>query len=186
MFRHRQRAFGRKNRARITRVAFLLVLALMGALAGRAIQDELSPRLRFSPPTAAYGVGPWGAAAEASAAARVSRDLATLEDLWGVGGGPVVGVHYIEPPRTIRAGAPLRVAVRGTKPNGQPFAAAFVEVSWKFGSTRYRDVTQTDSSGRVEVTRDVDDESRGKQCVVAVRMYRDELQGMAYTTFTPR
>lgn len=164
----------------------LLALVLTGTFAGRAIQDELSPRLSFSPMTTAYAADHVVSATEASITARVDRDLPLLEDLWSVGGGPAFRVSYVEAPRGIRAGLPLRVAVHADRLDGQPFVGAVVEISWRLGDARYRDVTFTDVHGNVTVSREIGKENRGKQCVVAVRMYKGGLQSMAYTTFTPR
>lgn len=186
MFRNRQRLSGRKARRRLARVSLLLVLATMSTFAARAIQGELSPRLTFSPTTAAYAVGTPVAAVEASITARVNRDLPLLQDLWSVGGGPGFRVSYVEAPRGIRAGAPLRVAVHADRQDGQPVVGAVVEISWQLGASRYRDVTYTDVNGTVNVSRDIDKDVKGQKCVVAVRMYKGGLQSMAYTTFTPR
>jgi hypothetical protein len=186
MFRNRQRVFGRKTRRRIARVTLLLALAFAGSFAGRAIQGELSPRLTFSPTTTAYAADSSAAAVKASINARVNRDLPLLEDLWSVGGGPGFRVSYVEAPRGIRAGLPLRVAVHADRPDGRPVVGAVVEVSWQLGGARYRDVTYTDVRGTVNVSREVDKDARGKPCVVAVRLYKAGLLSMAYTTFTPR
>ena len=186
MFRHRRMVSGRKTRRRIARVSLLVVLALLGMFASRAIQGELTPRLTFSPTTVAYADHPDMAALQASITARVSSDLPLLEDLWDVGGGPALGVRYVEAPPGIRAGAPLRVSVHGDQPDGQPMGGALVEISWRLGDARYRDVTFTDARGNVDVSRRIDEDSRKKLCVVAVRMYEGGLQSMAYTTFTPR
>jgi hypothetical protein len=186
MFRHRQRLFGRKARRRVARVSFLVVLALLGTVAGRAIQDELEPQLTFSPTASAFALDPSTPTVDASTTAMVGHDLPELEELWGVGGGPAYGVRYVEAPTTIRAGAPLRVSVHGTRLDGFPFAGALVEVTWKLGDAIYRDVTYTDGRGDVEVNRQLDAACKGKPCVVGVRMYQDNLQALAYTKFTAR
>jgi hypothetical protein len=186
MFRHRQRVFGRKTRRRIARVSLLVLLAFLGAMVGRAMQDEFSPRLDFSPTTTAYALNPLPGSADASTTARVTRDLPMLEALWNVGGGPALGVRYVEAPRNIRAGAPLRVSVHGERLDGHPLVGALVEISWRLGSANYRDVTFTDNRGNVDVSREIDAEAKGELCVVGVRLYKGGLQSMAYTTFTPR
>jgi len=183
MFRHRRRVFGRKTRRRIASVSLLLVLALFGVFAGRAIQDELSPRLTFSPTSSAYAAGQSASAVEASLVAQVTKDLPLLEDLWGVGGGPTIGVRYVEAPRGIRAGMPLRVSVHGDQLDGQPLAGGLVEVSWQLGDAQYRDVTYTDERGNVDVSRDLDPACEGKPCVVGVRVYKGSLRSLAYTKF---
>jgi hypothetical protein len=186
MFRHRQRVFGRKTRRRIASVSILAVLALFGAFAGRAIQEELSPRLTFAPTTTAYAADQHPSAVEASAVAQVTQDLPMLEDLWGVGGGPALGVRYVEAPRGIRAGMPLRVSIHGDQLDGKPFAGGLVEISWKLGDAVYRDVTYTDQRGNVDVSREVDPGCEGQPCMVGVRMYKGTLQSLAYTKFTPK
>jgi hypothetical protein len=186
MFRHRQRVFRRKTRRRIASVSLLAVLALFGAFAGRAIQEELSPRLTFAPTATAYAADQHPSAVEASAVAQVTQDLPMLEDLWGVGGGPALGVRYVEAPRGIRAGMPLRVSIHGDQLDGKPFVGGLVEISWRLGDAVYRDVTYTDQRGNVDVSRDLDPSCEGKPCMVGVRMYKGTLQSLAYTKFTPK
>lgn len=186
MFRHRHRLFGRRSRRRFARVTLILVLALASAVAARSFKDEFAPRLSFSGATAAYAANPGMPAVEASITARVNQDLPLLEDLWDVGGGPAAGVTYVEAPKGIRAGAPLRVSVHGDRPDGWPLVGALVEVSWRLGANRYRDVAFTDARGNVTVTRDIPTDCRNQRCVVAVRIYKSGLRSMAYSTFTPR
>ena len=88
-----------------------------------------------------------------------------LEDLWGVGGGPAIGVRYVEAPRGIRAGMPLRVSIHGDQLDGKPFVGGLVEISWQLGDKQYRDVTYTDERGNVDVSRDLDPECEGKPCM---------------------
>jgi len=186
MVRHRQRLLGRKARARVALVSVVLMLAALGAIAGRAIQDELVPRLTFSTGTAyaaAYGTD--AAAIEASVTARINADLPLLQELWGVSGGPTTGIRYVEAPRGIRVGDSLPVRVHATLPDGKPFVGALVEVSWEFGDAIYRDVTYTDSHGSVDVTRRVDWAARNKRCIVAVRAYGGDMQSMGYAIFVP-
>lgn len=186
MFRNRQRVFGRRSRQRLARVTLLLVLALVSAVAGRSLQDEFAPRLSFAGATAAYAADPAMPSVDASVIARVNQDLPLLEDLWDVGGGPSVGVTYVEAPKGIRAGAPLRVSVHADRADGWPLVGALVEVSWRLGSSSYRDVRFTDARGNVTLTRDIPVDCRDQRCVVAVRIYKSGLRSMAYSTFVPR
>jgi len=186
MIRHRRRWFGRKARARAARVGLLVALALLGAASGSAIQQRTAPRLAFAPTMTAYAAVPSVESVEASLTAQVTKDLPLLEDLWGMGGGSGARVHYAEAPKVVKAGEPLRVSVHGVWPDGHPFAGALVELTWKLGEARYRDVAYTDARGNVEMARVLDSECEGKACVVAVRMRKDGLQALAYTVFTPR
>jgi hypothetical protein len=186
MFRHRQRWFRRKTRRRIASVSVLVALAVMGAFAGRAIQDEMAPRLAFSPAVSAFADNSATRAADASLTAAVTRDLSVLQDFWDATGGPKMRVRYVDPPPRIRAGAPLRVSVHARELNGSPSVGALVEVSWKLGEGFYRDVTYTDNRGNVDVERRIDKSCKGKQCIVGVRIYQGSQQGLAYSKFTAR
>ncbi len=186
MFRHRHRVFGRKTRRRIASVSLFAVVVILGVVAGRAIHDEFTPRLTFAPAASAYAVDSHPSAVEASAVAQVTQDLPLLESLWGVGGGPALGVLYVVAPRGIRAGTPLRVSIHADQLDGKPLGDGLVEVSWQLGDAQYRDVTYTDERGNVELSREIDPACEGKPCVVGVRLYKGSLQGLAYTKFTPK
>jgi len=186
MFDNRQRLFERRARAHATRAFILIALVALGGLAGRGIQAQFAPRLAFAPEMVAYAIDSATQAMEASITAMVNRDFPLLEEMWGVGGASGQGIGYVEPPRGVRAGGPLRVSVHGTRQDGTPFSGALVELTWQLTGSRYHDVTFTDSRGNVDVSRQVGSECKGKQCVVAVRMCKDGLQALAYTTFVPR
>jgi hypothetical protein len=180
-------AFVSRVRRRALRRTFLLILLMcLGALASIAVERAQQSALVFQTTGSAYASPAADPAAEASATARLSEDLPLLMDLWGVAGGPPSNISYLEAPEGIRAGQALRVEVRGFTEDGKPFSGALVEVSWDLGGARYKDFTYTSESGTADVTRRLDKSCQGKRCIVAVRIYRDDLQGMAYSTFVAR
>jgi hypothetical protein len=187
MTRHRQMAFVRRVRRLLVRGGWLVVVsACLGAFVLVASERLNAPTLVLPTTTLALAVSPADASMEASITARVQQDLPMLEDLWSVGGGPAAGVHYVEAPEGIKAGKRLHVDIRAVTTDGRPFAGAFVEVLWKLGSARYRDVTYTDDNGVTALNRVIDPACEGTRCVVAVRMFKDDLQGLAYSTFWPK
>lgn len=186
LFPDRQRAFGRRSRRRLAVAVLLISLVLITVYAGSRIQEQLVQRLVITPTSTTTGAGPFPSGASAEANARIQRDLPMLEDLWGWGGGQSASVWYVEAPKGITAGEPLLVTVRGLQLDGHPFDDALVEISWRLGDATYRDVTYTDRYGNAEVNRELDPGCKGRECIVAVRMSRDDLQGLAYSTFVAR
>ncbi|NTU72296.1 MAG: hypothetical protein HGB10_10845 [Coriobacteriia bacterium] len=186
MFGIRRFLRSRRGRARPATLILVLLVTPAALFAVRAFREGLIPRITLEPTYTAAAAEHAGISFEDSETARLSRDMGRLEDVWGVAGGSPVGVRHVEAPGDIRAGKPLMVSIHGDHRNGDPFAGALVEVSWEFGDERFRDVTYTDNRGVVDVRRDVPEQVRGKQCLVAVRMSRDGLQSLAYAMFIPR
>ena len=186
MFPHPQRAFGRKSRRRLALVVLTTVLVLLGASAGLGVRERYAQRLVITPTSVASAADPIPEKTDVEAIARAKRDLPMLEEMWGYGGGQTANIWYVNAPSDIRAGEPLLVTVKGLQVDGHPFDDALVEITWRLGEATYRDVTFTDRYGNAEVNRQLDPGCRGKECVVAVRMYKDDMQGLAYSTFTAR
>ena len=186
MILHQDSVFTRKTRRVLVRVSAGVVFVALGALLGWTLWSGSPARLTFSPASTAFAAAPDGTSVDASLTARVIRDYPLLEDLWGVGTGYHAGIHYIDAPGDIKAGEPLVVSVHGKLPDGRPFANATVEISWELGDARYRDMTFTDAQGNVDLTRRIDEASRGKVCIVAVRMSTEDMQSLGYAMLVPR
>lgn len=116
----------------------------------------------------------------------VARDYSTLEDVWGASTGPSWGIRYVEPPPDIHAGQPLLVDVTCNSKETGPLEGTIIQVDWLIGTARYHDVGYTDMNGNARITRTIDRAGKGQRCLVAVRAYKADWQGLAYSAFVAK
>jgi protocatechuate 3,4-dioxygenase beta subunit len=81
---------------------------------------------------------------------------------------------------------PLIVEVNATDSRGVPLIDALVEVTWDLGKERVLTSSRTNALGRATTRRLIPAACKGKRCVVAVRVARDDLERLAYSAFIPQ
>jgi hypothetical protein len=92
-------------------------------------------------------------------------------------------VRYIEAPDGIAAGQPLNVEVYARDLRGRPICNALVEVTLTLPDGQRTVSGRTSPLGHMSTRQLVPSGCKGKRCVVAVRVSRDDLEGLAYSTF---
>jgi hypothetical protein len=112
---------------------------------------------------------------------------AAFRSIWVAEASPSWGqdVHYVAPPPGIAVEEPLLIEVNATDSAGQPLMDALVEVTWELDGQRYQSSGRTNALGRTTTRRLIPLNCRGKRCIVAVRVLKDDLELLAYSAFVP-
>jgi hypothetical protein len=113
---------------------------------------------------------------------------ASFRDIWVAPASPTwwQDVTYVAPPPGIVVDEPLIVEVNVTDSRGAPLIDALVEVTWDLGKERILTSSRTNALGRATTRRLIPVDCKGKRCVVAVRVARDDLERLAYSAFIPQ
>jgi protocatechuate 3,4-dioxygenase beta subunit len=113
---------------------------------------------------------------------------ASFQDIWVEPTSPTwwQDVQYVAPPSGIAVDEPLVIEVNATDQRGAPLIDALVEVTWQLDDEQFRSSNRTNALGRMTTRRLVPAACKGKRCVVAVRVTRDDLERLAYSAFVPQ
>jgi protocatechuate 3,4-dioxygenase beta subunit len=113
---------------------------------------------------------------------------ASFQDIWVEPSSPTwwQDVTYVAPPAGIVIDEPLIVEVNATDARGAPLIDALVEVTWQLDGEQFRSSNRTNALGRTTTRRLIPASCKGKRCVVAVRVTRDDLERLAYSAFVPQ
>jgi hypothetical protein len=149
-----------------------------------------------SPRPHALRVGTVADAAPVDGALETSEDAglpgritaASFQNIWVAPTNPNwwQEVKYVAPPAGIVVDEPLIVEVKATDAGGAPLIDALVEVTWQLDGDQFRSSSYTNALGRVTTRRLIPVGCRGKRCVVAVRVVRDQMERLAYSAFVPQ
>jgi hypothetical protein len=112
---------------------------------------------------------------------------ASFNDLWVTSASPSWRheVQFVQPPDGITAGELLAIDLHAVDPLGRPLGNALVEMTWELPGETYRVSGRTSPLGRMTSRRLLPSGCKGERCVVAVRVTRDQLEGLAYSAFVP-
>jgi hypothetical protein len=111
----------------------------------------------------------------------------SFRDLWGPTTRPwQQDVKYVAPPSGIVVNELLTIEVNATDSRGAPLMGALVEVAWELDGKRFLSTGRTNILGRVSARRLIPQGCKGKRCLVAVRVAKDQLGSLAYSAFVPR
>jgi hypothetical protein len=112
---------------------------------------------------------------------------ASFNDLWVTSTSPSWRheVQCVEPPEDVTAGELLAVDLHAVDPRGKPLGNALVEMTWELPGGTYRVTGRTSPLGRMTSRHLLPSGCKGKRCIVAVRVTRGELEGLAYCAFVP-
>ncbi len=163
---------------------FGLILAVM--LVAPAFEHTEPQSVRVGAETAlASATGTVSGAAYTEHPDRVTK--ASFRDLWVTSASPSWRheVQRVEPPEHVTAGELLAVDLHAVDPRGKPLGNALVEMTWELPGETYRVSGRTNPLGRMTSRHLLPSECKGRRCIVAVRVTRDQLEGLAYCAFVP-
>jgi hypothetical protein len=163
---------------------FGLILAVM--LVAPAFERTEPQSIRVGAEAAlASAAGTVSGATYAEHPDRVTK--ASFSDLWVTSASPSWRheVQCVEAPEGVTAGELLAVDIRAVDPRGKPLGNALVEMTWQLPGETYRVSGRTSPLGRMTSRHLLPSECKGKRCIVAVRVTRDQLEGLAYCAFVP-
>ena len=183
----RRRLLGERRDTAAWQRATLFGLMLAVAVGFPAFEKPEARAIRMNP------------ASNAATAAEVSSDIAvseppdritasTFQNIWTEPASPTwwQDVQYVAPPAGIVVDEPLIVEVSVTDPQGAPLVNTLVEVTWQLGDEQIRTSHRTTAGGRTTTRRLIPASCRDRRCLVAVRVVRDDFEGMAYSVFVPQ